>query len=130
MGTLNLPPESSSFAAALRRIFKGGQRALPRIDHAAALRRCPLLLQRAPLSPLSPLPLSCRSLSCLTSTCRDLFSSSANCGGQVGFRPHQPLPCTPRRCILDSDFAMSAAGLDLTSFLKGWGRSGGFKRLG
>ena len=26
--------------------------------------------------------------------------------------------------------AMSAAGLDLNSFIKGWGRSGGFKRLG
>ena len=26
--------------------------------------------------------------------------------------------------------AMSAAGLYLTTFLKGWGRSGGFKRLG
>ena len=35
-----------------------------------------------------------------------------------------------RRCTLESDFAMSSAGLDLTSFLKGWGRSGGFKRLG
>ena len=27
---------------------------------------------------------------------------------------------------LESDFAMSAAGVDLTNFLKGWGRSGGF----
>ena len=31
----------------------------------------------------------------------------------------QPPPCTPRRCTVDSDFSMSAAGLDLTSFIKG-----------
>ena len=31
---------------------------------------------------------------------------------------------------VDFKIAMSAAGLDLTSFLKGWGGSGGFKRLG
>ena len=30
---------------------------------------------------------------------------------------------------LDVD-AMSAAGVDLTNFLKGWGRSHGFRRLG
>ena len=31
---------------------------------------------------------------------------------------------------MESDFAMSAAGVDLTKFLKGWGRSHGFRRLG
>ena len=31
---------------------------------------------------------------------------------------------------VDSEIDLSAAGLDLTSFLKGWGRSEGFKRLG
>ena len=35
----------------------------------------------------------------------------------------QPPPWTPRRCTAESDFAMSAAGVDLTNFLKGWGRS-------
>ena len=42
----------------------------------------------------------------------------------------QPPPCTPRRCTLDFDFAMSSAGVDLTNFLKGWDRSHGFRRLG
>ena len=42
----------------------------------------------------------------------------------------QHLPCIPRRCTQDLDFAMSAAGVDLINFFKGWGRSGGFRRLG
>ena len=66
----------------------------------------------------------------------DLFSSSADVAiyflhllmWQLPSR--QPPPWTPCQCTLHSDFAMSSAGLDLTSFLKGWGRSGGFKRLG
>ena len=43
-----------------------------------------------------------------------------------GFRPRQPPPWTPRPCTVDSEIAMSAARLDLTSFIKGWDRSGGF----
>ena len=33
------------------------------------------------------------------------------------------------RCGFDVD-AMSAAGVDLINFFKGWGRSHGFRRLG
>ena len=57
-------------------------------------------------------------------------SSADRRGGQAGFRPRQHPPCIPRRCTLDLDFAMSAAGVDLTNFFKVWGRSRGFKRLG
>ena len=54
------------------------------------------------------------------------FFPSADTWRPGGFRPRHPPLWTPRRCTVESDFAMSAAGVDLTNFLKGWGRSGGF----
>ena len=62
--------------------------------------------------------LSCRSLP------RDFFFPSLT-WRPGSFRPRQHPPWTPRPCTVDSKSAMSAARLDLTSFIKGWGRSGG-----
>ena len=53
------------------------------------------------------------------------LSSSDDVAAKLASVPVSLPSCTPRRCTVESDFAMSADGVDLTNFLKGLGRSRG-----